>query len=290
MFRRIFLVLLAVAMALPLTACVMDFDNAGGIISGVAKEYKEAVELSDKYRQGQPIELKLDMKMAKAAIDSTEDKLAEVEFMYGNEALKPEFTVEEDSISIRNKIEKLGLGKPVNKWEVNITDRLPLEVELDSDASDVKLDMSRMIINKLNAQINASSAKLYFDEPNKGSVDKLRMNANASDVNIYGAGNIGFGVLALDSNASKVSVDLTGESREDAEIRIDANASTVRLKLPEDIGVRIVVDKYELSSVKIDNDNLLSRSEKEYVTKDYDKAERTLKIYADLKLTTLNIE
>lgn len=290
MFRRIFLVLLAVAMALPLTACVMDFDNAGGIISGVAKEYKEAVELSDKYRQGQPIELKLDMKMAKAAIDSTEDKLAEVEFMYGNEALKPEFTVEEDSISIRNKIEKLGLGKPVNKWEVNITDRLPLEVELDSDASDVKLDMSRMIINKLNAQINASSAKLYFDEPNKGSVDKLRMNANASDVNIYGAGNIGFGVLALDSNASKVSVDLTGESRADAEIRIDANASTVRLKLPEDIGVRIVVDKYELSSVKIDNDNLLSRSEKEYVTKDYDKAERTLKIYADLKLTTLNIE
>ncbi|HWR62638.1 MAG TPA: hypothetical protein VN580_13545 [Clostridia bacterium] len=290
MFRRIFLVLLAVAMALPLTACVMDFDNAGGIISGVAKEYKEAVELSDKYRQGQPIELKLDMKMAKAAIDSTEDKLAEVEFMYGNEALKPEFTVEEDSISIRNRIEKLGLGKPVNKWEVNITDRLPLEVELDSDASDVKLDMSRMIIDKLSAQINASSAKLYFDEPNKGSVDKLRINANASDVNIYGAGNIGFGVLALDSNASKVSVDLTGENREDAEIRIDANASTVRLKLPEDIGVRIVADKYELSSIKIDNDNLLSRSEKEYVTKDYDKAGRTLKIYADLKLTTLNIE
>ena len=213
-----------------------------------------------------------------------------MEFVYGNEGLKPEFIVEKDSISIRNKIEKFGFGKPVNKWEANITDRLPLEVELNSDASDVKLDMSRMIIDKLDAQINASSAKLYFDEPNKGSVDKLRMNANASDISIYEAGNIGFGVLVLDSNASKVSVDLSGENREDAEIRIDANASAVKLKLPRDVGVRIVVDKYELSSVKIDNDNLLSRSEKEYVTKDYDKAERTLKIYADLNVTTLNIE
>ena len=73
MFRRIFLAVLAAALVLSLTACVIDIDNAGGIVSGAAKEYKETVELSDKYRQDQPIELKLDMKMAKAVIDSTDD-------------------------------------------------------------------------------------------------------------------------------------------------------------------------------------------------------------------------
>jgi hypothetical protein len=147
-----------------------------------------------------------------------------------------------------------------------------------------------MIINKLNAQLNASSAKLYFDEPNKGSVDKLRISANASDVAIYNGGNIGFEVLAVDANASKLLMELSGESRQESEVRIDADASTVRLKLPEDIGVRIVIDKYELSSVKINNDRLLSRSEKEYVTRDYNKAGKTVKIYVDMNVTTLNIE
>lgn len=290
MFKRMFQVLLTSLLVVSLTGCVMEFDNAAGVISGVTKEYKETVELSDKYQKDKPLELNLDMKMAKADIGSTGEKLADVKFEYSSEELKPQFRADQDSISIRNKIDKLGFSKPVNKWEASITNQLPLEVDLNSDASDVKMDMGGMIINKLSSQLNASSAKLYFDEPNKGSVDKVRINANASDAAIYNGGNIGFEVLALEANASKILMELTGENRQDSEVRIDADASTVRLKLPEDIGVRIVIDKYELSSVKIDNDRLLSRSEKEYVTKDYNKAGKTIKIYVDMNVTTLNIE
>lgn len=290
MFRRIIPLALCTALVLSLSACTMEFENAGGIASGVVKEYSETVEFKDEYQKEQPIELKLDMKMAEAVIDSSGDKLAEAEFAFNSEALKPEFTVKEDSISIKNVLDKYSFGKPVNKWKVSITDKLPLEVGLNADASDLKLDMSGMIISKMDAQINASSAKLYIDKPNKAAVEKVRINANASSVNLYGAGNIGFGVLDMDANASKVLLDLTGENSTDGEVRINANASTVKLKLPENVGVRIVVDKYELSSVKIGGYSLLSRSEREYVSKDYEEAERTLKIYADLKLTTLTIE
>lgn len=290
MFSRIIRFALGAALVLSLAACTMEFENAGGIVSGVVKEYSETVEFSDEYQKGQPIELKLDMKMAEAVIESSGDKLADAKFIFNSEALKPEFTVKGDSISIKNVLDKYSFGKPVNKWNVSITDKLPLEVGLNADASDLKLDMSDMIISKMNAQINASSAKIYVDEPNKAAVDKLRVNTNASSINIYGAGNIGFGVLDMDANASKILLDLTGENKNNGEVRIDAKASTVKLKLPENIGVRIVIDKYELSSVKIQGDKLLSRSEKEYVSKDYENAERTLKIYADLNVTTLTIE
>ena len=290
MFSRIIRSVLGIALVLSLTACTMEFENAGGIVSGVVKEYSETVEFSDKYQTGQPMDLKLDMKMAKAVIESNADKLAEAEFRFNSEDLKPEFKVKEDSISIKNVLDKYSFGKPLNEWNVSITDRLPLEIELSTDASDLKLNMSGMIISKMDAQLNASSAKIYIDEPNKAVIDKVRINTDASSVNLYGAGNIGFEVLDMDANASKVLLDLTGENRNDGEVRIDANASTVKLKLPEDVGVRIVVDKYEISSVKIDSDNLLSRSEREYVSKDYENAERTLKIYADLNVTTLTIE
>lgn len=290
MFRRVLQGLLASLLVVSLTGCVMEFDNAGSIVSGVTEEYKETVQLAGEYQKDEPLKLELDMKMAKADIGSTGDKLADVKFVYSTEALKPQFKADLKGISIRNKIDKVGFSKPVNKWDASITNQLPLEVELNSDASDVKLDMGGMIINKLNSQLNASSAKLYFDEPNKGSVDKLRISANASDVALYNGGNIGFEVLAVDANASKILMELSGENRQESEVRIDADASTVRLKLPEDTGVRIVIDKYELSSVRIDNDRLLSRSEKEYVTRDYNKAEKTIKIYVDMNVTTLNVE
>jgi hypothetical protein len=290
MFRKLLLTVLIAALVLSLTACVLEFDNAGSMVSGAHKEYKETVELSDKYKSGQPMKLKLDMKMAEAKINSSDDKLADVKFSYNSEALKPEFMVKQDEISIKNKLEGYNFKKPVNKWDVKLTDKLPLKLELTADASDAELDMSSMLINGIDAVINASSAKIYFDEPNKELLNKFRLDSNASSVNIYGAGNLGFETLDINADASKLAVDLAGDNERDGEVRIDANASSVRLKLPENVGIRIIIDKYEISSVNINNNNILSRSEKEYVSKNYDSAERTLKIYADLNVTTLTIE
>lgn len=290
MYRRIFGGILAAILILSASACVLEFDNAKSMASGVTKEYKETVEMNSTYQEGKPIKLNLDMKLAKAVIDSTDDKLAEVKFEYSSGALKPEFSVDDEGISIKNSFDKSGFRKPINNWEVNITDKLPLDVEINSDASDLGMNMGKMTVNKLNAQLNATSARFYFDEPNRGSVEKVRMDANASDIRIYNAGNIGFEILNLDSNASKVLIDMKDICRKDSEIRIDAKASSVSLKLPEDVGVSIIVDKYHLSSVKIDNESIFSRSEKEFISKDYDKADKTLKIYVDLNMTTINIE
>jgi post-segregation antitoxin (ccd killing protein) len=281
---------LGIAMVLSLSACVMEFDNAGSMVSGALKEYKEAVDMSNNYQSGQSIELNLEMKAATAVFESTDDKLADVKFSYSSEALKPEFVVKADKINIKNKIENYSFGKHVNQWDVKLTDKLPLDVELQADASDIKLDMSHMLLSSIDAELNASAAKIYFDESNKEQFDKFKLNADASNVSIYGAGNIGYDNFDIDVNASKITVDLTGANEGNGEVRIDANASTVKLKLPEDVGVHLVIDKYEISSVNIDDNEMLSQSKKEFVSKNYGNSERTLKIYADLNLTTLTIE
>lgn len=290
MHKRLVPITTIMLLILSLTACVMEFDNAGTIVSGAVNKYKEAVELQDKYNTEQPMLLQLDMKMAKAKIGSTEDKLTEAEFEYGSEALKPEFKVEDDRISIRNTLDKYSFGKIVNDWKVKVTDKVPLKVELTADASDADIDMGGMLLGKVDAKVNASSMIFNFSEMNEEPFDKFRLDANASNINIDRAGNIGFKVMDISSDASKITVDLTGDSKSDEEVRLDAKASTVRLKLPEDVGIRIVIDNYELSSVKIANKRILSRSEKEYVSSNLTEAEKTLRIYADLNVTTLFIE
>ena len=244
MHRKILGTVLAAAMILSASACVLEFDNAGSMASGVLKEYKETVYMNDTYQKEKPMELNLDMKLAKALIDSTDDKLADVKFSYNSEILKPEFKVKDDGISLKNRLEGYSFGKAVNQWDVKITDKLPLEVLMRADASDIKLNMSSMLISSVN----------------------------------------------IDSNASKLVIDLTGDYERDGEVRIEANASAVRLKQPENDGIQIMIDNYEISSVSINNNKILKQSEKEYLSNNYGNAERTLKIYADLKVTTLTIE
>jgi hypothetical protein len=290
MFRKLYLGILVGAMMLSLTACVLEFENAGSMLAGASEEYKEAVDISDNYQSEQPIELNLDMTMAKAEVKSTEDKLAEVRFLYSSESLKPEFTAKEDEINIRNRLDVYSFGKVVNDWDVKVTDKLPLQVELNADASDIKMDMSHMLISNMDAVLNASSARIYSDEPNKESLKKFSLEADASSVNIYEAGNLGFETLDIEADASKLLIDLTGENERDGEVKIKSNASTVRLKLPENVDISIIIDNSEISSVNISNNKILKQSEKKYLSNNYGNAERALKIYVDMNVSTLTIE
>ncbi|MGI6585215.1 MAG: toast rack family protein [Lutisporaceae bacterium] len=284
------MIILTAATMILLTACVFELDNAGSMVAGTLKEYRETVEMSDKYNRGLPLELNLEMKMAKAVLDSTDEKLADVKFSYSSKALKPEFKVGEDEISIRNRMEEYSLNKAVNNWDVKITDKMPLEIEVKADASDARLDMSRMQINSIDAELNASSAKMYFDKQNRMTMGKFRLNADASSADIYGAGSLDFDIMDINADASKLAIDLTGDNGKGGKVRIDANASSVKLRLPEDADIHIVIDKYGISSVNINNERILNRSQKEYISKNYGNAARSFEIYANLNITSLTIE
>lgn len=290
MFKRALLVVMAAAAMISFTACVLEFDNAGSMVSGALKEYRETIDMSDKYKAEEPLKLDLEMKMAKGVLDSTEEKLVDARFSYNSEALKPEFKADEDEISIRNSLEGYGLGKAINNWDIKVTDKVPLEVEIRADASEVKLNTGNMQIKSIDAELNASSAKMYFEEQSKINTGKFKLSADASSVDIYGAGNLSFDAMDIDVDASKVAFDLSGFSKKNGKVRIDADASSVKLRLPEDVDIRIVIDRYEISSVNINNDRILSRSEKEYISQDYGNASRSIEIFADLNVTSLTID
>ena len=290
MFKRALLVVMAAAAMISFTACVLEFDNAGSMVSGALKEYRETIDMSDKYKAEEPLKLDLEMKMAKGVLDSTEEKLVDARFSYNSEALKPEFKADEDEISIRNSLEGYGLGKAINNWDIKVTDKVPLEVEIRADASEVKLNTGDMQIKSIDVELNASSAKMYFEEQSKINTDKFKLSADASSVDIYGAGNLSFDAMDIDVDASKVAFDLSGFSKKNGKVRIDADASSVKLRLPEDVDIRIVIDRYEISSVNINNDRILSRSEKEYISQDYGNASRSIEIFADLNVTSLTID
>lgn len=290
MIKKTLPVVIVVVLTISLSACVVEPEDLGGMVSGAVKEYTESVELNDRHKSGEPMEADLNIKAAKAIVGFTPDKLVDARFLCGSETMKPELVVKDDEIIISSPEVRNGLRKSMNQWEVKLTDKVPLEMKLEADATDLMLNLSEILTKELDASLEASTARIYFDKQNREAVKRMKLSANASRVDMYGTGNIGFERFDMEANASKLSLDLTGEYRQDGEVNIEANASTVKLRLPQGMGVRIVLDRYELSNVNIKNNDVLSRSEKEYVTKDFDKADRKLEIFADLNVTTLTVE
>jgi hypothetical protein len=85
-------------------------------------------------------------------------------------------------------------------------------------------------------------------------------------------------------------LDLTGKGIKERNIRISADTSSIKLKLPEKTGFQLMIDQFDLSSVKLEKGRILKHSEKEYISEDYENAEQVIKVYADLRVTTLTIE
>lgn len=290
MRRNALIASLCILIAVAASGCVMEFDGAAGMVSGIVKEYKEAVELDRDQLEVKTMKADLEMKAAKVTIDQSADKLLDAKFQYNADSLKPEVEVKKDKLQISNRNARIGMNKPVNRWDVLLTDQVPFEMNVRAEASDVNMILGDMKIQELDAALKASSIRLDFDKPNRIDMKKLKLDLKAGNAGLYAVGNSRFQRLDIDADASKLFVDLSGQNDQDGEVRIEANASTVKLKLPEDVGVSIIIDRFDISTVRLGNDQILSRNEKEYVSKNYGSAKTNLKIIIDMKMTTLTVE
>ncbi len=290
MRRYIMILCLLTAITIAAAGCVIEFDGAAGMISGIIKEHKEVMELDAYTFDGKPVKADLEMKAAKAIVVKSEDKLLDAAFQFNTESLKPEVTMKRDKLQIQNGRLQLGAGKPVNRWNVKLSDQIPLEMNLTAEASDVNMKLGDMSIPEMDAALKASAFRLDFDRPNRMEMERLKLDIKAGSADLYGMGNSRSKRLDIDADASKLYIDLSGQNETDSTLKIGANASAIKLKLPENAGVSIIIDRFDISTVRVENDQLLSRNEKEYISRNYGSAKTHVRIIIDAKMTTVTLE
>lgn len=290
MYRNVLIISLCILITVAAGGCVMEFDGAAGMVSGIVKEYKEVVELDSDQLEGESVKADLEMKVAKVTVDRSADKLLDAKFQYNAEVLKPEVEAKRDKLQILNRNARIDRNKPVNRWDVRLSDQVPFEMNMSAEASDVNMILGGMKIQEVDAALKASSMRLDFDRPNQIEMEKLKLDLKAGSADLYAMGNSRFRRLDIDSDASRLFLDLSGQNDLDGEVRIEAKASTVKLKLPEDAGISIIIDRFDISTVRLENSQILSRNEREYVSKNYESAKTKLKIIIDMKMTTLTVE
>lgn len=176
---------------------------------------------------------------------------------YNIAGLAPDVNVQGDSASItQGNIEDAHFwnleGDLKNDWDLRLG-AFPVRLKITAGAYEGNFEFGGLSIEELVVQDGAADVKLSFDEPNLIEMSLLRYQTGASTVELTGLANANFDEMEFQGGAGDYTLDFSGELLRDAEVRIDAGISAVRILVPEGMNVELTFDG-GLSSVDVDGD------------------------------------
>jgi hypothetical protein len=123
-----------------------------------------------------------------------------------------------------------------------------------------------------------------FDDPNPERLTTLKVLSGAAKLELRELGNANLDELTFDGGLGTYTFDFRGEWQRSANVRIQAGASQVDLRVPQDIGVRVCpgdLGRGRYGGLEVQDGC--------YVNRLYGESDITLDISLDLGLGKLNV-
>lgn len=295
------LVLVLILSMIGISGCVIDLGD-GFEIDLDENDFKvnlgsnKSVELGDYKTHNKVIELegqeklevKLDISAAEIELSASEGKLFEGEVVTNIQNLIPRMELDENKLLIKDEFNYNSIKKFKNDWNLKITDRIPLSLDIRTNATKNDFDFTGLQIEELEMYINAADTDITFNEKNKANFKSFKIDLNAGSVEVYGLDKAAPEEIEVEVNAANIELDFGNNITKNMEIHLDGNASNVKLDLPSNVGISIEKES-SLVSISINHPSLKKTSDG-YISDNYDSAEYTVDIEVRGAIFNVNIE
>lgn len=158
---------------------------------------------------------------------------------------------------------------------------VPLDLRLDFGASEATIDLSDLTVERLAVRFGASDTRISFGTPNPARMRALIVSGAAGSLTIRGLGNANAHRVEIDGVAAGVDLDFSGAWSHDMEVDADVVLGGMVLRVPDDVGVRLVMRRNLLATVE--TGELVTRDEARY-SANWDSAPRKLTLTASALL------
>lgn len=152
--------------------------KTGSSLTQTVNSFEENLSLETKR-----VKFTLDLGALSLNLNSTSESLVKGEFIGGSVNVKKQMSGDLESVQIRDssdiKISRLKNDRTLN---LSITDKLPVEIDLNTGASKETLDFSRIHLTKLSLNSGASKSEIKLGQL-EYKID-LEINTGASKINL----------------------------------------------------------------------------------------------------------
>ena len=205
------------------------------------------------------------------------DLLYRVQMRYDEDAFEP--LTEFDGRSLELGVESGGrhfrMGRNQGgSLDVELAPAVPMDLDIEFGAGTADIDLGGLALTQLVVSTGASETLLDVSRPNPVTLDNALIEVGAADFTARRLGNLNARRIEVNAGVGDVTIDLTGEWREDGAVQVEMGLGSLELRLPEGVGVRLERETFLTS---LDAQGMEKRGDA-YYSPDWDRAERRITI------------
>ncbi len=207
----------------------------------------QVFEIKEKLQVGNdPFGVKLKIGAAKVNFSGGAKGLLEGTIVYNVIDWAPTITRDDTSIEVtQGKVSNVGginINDIKNDWDIKFTDKSPIDLSIDAGAYSGTMDFTGVPLASLVIHDGASDNIVSFDSANPVDMSELEYTTGASTVTMKGLANANFGKMTFTGGAGTYTLDFSGELKQDADVKIDAGVSTIKIIIPAGMKVMVEVE------------------------------------------------
>lgn len=192
-------------------------------------------------------------------------------------------------LELSSEMRRSGIdGDITNTWRLGVTDRVPVDLEMDIGAADADLDLSGLKLTDLDLDVGAADARVHWDRPNPISLRRLQIDCGASSLKLSGLGHANLERFDFEGGVGSFDLSFDGDWQQSAEVLLEVGLGSVDIAIPDGVAARIEVDDSFLSSVDIDQ-RFQEVADDVYESEDYGTADIRLDLSITLGLGSVDI-
>ena len=169
---------------------------------------------------------------------------------------------------------------------VELSPDVNLSLEVSFGAVEAGIDLGGLRLTDARIRTAASQSSIRFSQPNRAVCSRLELNAGAAKFEAVALGNSGCQEIRFDGGVGEVTLDLTGQWVTDARLVANVAVGGLTLRLPRQLGVELVVDRFLASFNPVG----FSRRGSSYFSEGYDARQRHLRIEIKTTVGDINVE
>ncbi len=175
-----------------------------------------------------------------------------------------------------------------SSWKLLYTDAIPISFDIELGLGEGDIDMSGLNVKDFDLSTGASSVRLAFNEPNKGAIETMTIEAGLSKFRAMGLGNANFRRLHFEGGVGKYTLDFHGSLKKEVDVDAEVGLGGLTIVIPSNIGARIIYEKNWICDLDIDRD-FEEQDDGTYQTVNYSTAPGRINLHVEAGFGSVNI-
>lgn len=130
-----------------------------------------------------------------------------------------------------------------NRMDLSLSPAVPIDLSLELGAVEADLDLGGMALTSVQIRAGANDTHVDFKVPNRVAMRSLEVEAGAASVRLSGIANANAALLSVETGVGSVELDFRGTWTRDLAASVDVSIGTLKLIVPEDVGIRMDVGR-----------------------------------------------